>query len=505
MPEQGGIDLKARLPVVIALGALVVLAGGSRTAMPVSAAAPYTLHFDHDPLASAGSLAAGQALPSVVRLKSGSAGVPSTVVYLSYTTSVPDSVSVPGAQCGGATTLSSRAIACTTDASGQILMTYHAAAAAEGQGLVDILATSAPNGFRLSTDTHYVYCTVYRFSPAPVAASGSLAAGAGIAVSVSAETAGDAAMANSALYLSFVAASGGGHAAVGATPLTSSPTLFTVGGNGQLSITYTAPATLPSSGVDSIVVQDRSSSPTVVTPDAYAFSAAIPVISIGDAGAVEAHVKPGIPLRNTLTLSSPQPNPVTVQYTTQCGLGDKTCSEDFHEVHSPTTVTFPANTTHASITVRVFAYGGGFGGEDYNESYFVHLTNPNGAILGRSVGEATILPNATVPQELWVGDSALVPIAARTPVGFTVTLTAPQSTAVSVAYATSDGTAIAGVDYTATSGTVVIAPGSNSAVITVNWLANAPPAVSRMFTLTISSSGGPAIGRATGTGTVLAR
>jgi endoglucanase len=89
-------------------------------------------------------------------------------------------------------------------------------------------------------------------------------------------------------------------------------------------------------------------------------------------------------------------------------------------------------------------------------------------------------------------------------VGFTVTLTAPQSTPVSVACATSDGTAIAGVDYIAASGTVVIAPGSNSAVITVNWLASAPPAGSRTFTLSISSSGGPAIGRATGIGTVLA-
>jgi hypothetical protein len=51
---------------------------------------------------------------------------------------------------------------------------------------------------------------------------------------------------------------------------------------------------------------------------------------------------------------------------------------------------------------------------------------------------------------------------------------------------------------------VVIAPGSNSAVIAVNWLANAPPAGSRTFALTISSSGGPAIGRTTGTGTILA-
>jgi hypothetical protein len=491
---------------VVGLGTLVVLfGGGSLSTVTASASVTYTaLHFDRDPLATAGALAAGQSTPFTLRAKNGSAAAPGALVNLSYSTSVSgDLVSVSPTQCGGRSSLSGSAVTCTADAQGQIALAYVASTAPTGVGLVDIFAQN-PGG-SANTHIHYNYCTVFRFSPAPVAASGSLAAGATATVTVSAKNGSDVAMPNSAVYLSFAGVSGGGHAAVGATALTSTPAAFTVDGSGQLVVTYTAPATLPATGVDSIVAQDRQNSPTVVTPDPYAFSAAVPVISIGDAGAVEAHVKPGIPLRNTLTLSSPQPNPVTVQYTTQCGLGDKTCSEDFHEVHTPATVTFPANTTHASITVRIFAYGGGFGGEDYNESYFVHLTNPSGAILGRSVGEATIVPNVTVAQALWVGDAALAPIAgAKTPVGFTVTLTAPQSTAVTVNYATADGTAVAGVDYTAASGTVSIPAGSNSAVIIVDWLAHTPPSGTRMFSLTISSPGGPLIGRATGTGGILA-
>jgi chitinase len=431
------------------------------------------------------------------------------VVYLSYSTSVPgDSVTVPGAQCGGVTSLSSHPIACTTDSNGQINVTYTASASPPGQGLVDIMGMNAASGASIVAHLHYVYCTVYRFSPSPVAASGSLSAGASVVTTVSAEDALNALLPNSAVYLAFNPASGGGHAAVGSAALTTTPTLYHVDGTGHLQVTYTAPTPLPSTGVDSIVVQDKPSSPSSQTLDSYAFAAATPVISIGDTAAVEADVKPGIPLRNTLTLSSPQPNPVTVQYTTQCGVGDKTCSEDFHEVHSPLTVTFPANTTHAVVIVRAYSYVGSFGGETYNEGYFVHLSSPSGAILGRSVGAAMILPDveSSLAQTLYVGDSSLVPVPGiNVLVGFTVTLLAPQSGAVTFTYATSNGSAVAGVDYAAASGTGTIPAGSNSTIVYVNWLGQAPPASNKSFSLTISNAtGGPTIARATGTGTILA-
>ena len=402
--------------------------------------------------------------------------------------------------------LPSQPLACTTDANGQLLATYTAPLMPPGQGLVDIRAASAPGGASIVSDIHYVYCTVYRFAPSPIAPSGTLAAAAEVATTVSADTASDVAVPNAAVDVSFTPTSGGGHAAAGTTALNSTPTLLHVDSSGHLQVTYTAPTSLPSAGVDSIVIQDKPSSPTSSTTDSYAFSTSAPVISIGDASVVEAHVKPGIPLRNTLTLSAPQPTPVTVQYTTQCGLGDKTCSEDFKEVHTPVTVTFPAQTTHATIIVRIYSYTGSFGGEDYNENYFVHLSNPSGAVLGRSIAELTVLPNASASQLLYIGDASLVPIAAAgTPVGFTVSLTAPQGSPITFTYATSDGTAIAGVDYAAASATGPISAGSNSAVIYIQWLAQRPPPSNWAFSLTISNvSGGVAIGRATGTGTILA-
>jgi hypothetical protein len=108
--------------------------------------------------------------------------------------------------------------------------------------------------------------------------------------------------------------------------------------------------------------------------------------------------------------------------------------------------------------------------------------------------------------DLYAGGAGLVPTpGSNQPMYFTVTLGAPLSAAVTFHYATSDGTALAGHDYVAASGTATIAAGSTSAVIPVTLLANAPPSTSRTFTFTISgASGGVTIYTATGTGTVLA-
>ncbi|MFZ6820704.1 Calx-beta domain-containing protein, partial [Undibacterium sp. Ji22W] len=51
---------------------------------------------------------------------------------------------------------------------------------------------------------------------------------------------------------------------------------------------------------------------------------------------------------------------------------------------------------------------------------------------------------------------------------FTVTLSAASGQTVSVGYNTSNGTATAGSDYTATSGTLTFNPGVTTQTITVN-------------------------------------
>jgi len=159
--------------------------------------------------------------------------------------------------------------------------------------------------------------------------------------------------------------------------------------------------------------------------------------------------------------------------------------------------------------VRQFSYGGASGGENINEGWYVKLENPSAGVVGRSVGEGILLPdieNDSLPPNMWVGDAGVVPTpdTKGTPLYFVVTMGRTESTAVTFAYATADGSASAGVNYTAVSGTGTLAAGATSALIEVMTLPQAAPASNLTFTLTISNdSGGLTILRATGTGTLL--
>jgi Calx-beta domain len=484
----------------------------------VSAAAVVTSYHFPFPVAPAGSLGPGQSVSFKVAVMSGRSPDPGGAVYLYYTSpQIGDTTTVPGAQCGGVTQVSTSASSptlCAADARGRLLLTFTVAAQPLAQGAVTFVAENQPTSPTVTANTHYVFCTIYRFSASPIAPSGSRQPGASVPVTLTADNGLDAGVPNSLVFLSFKQTSGGGSASVGATALTSTPALFQSDGSGVVRITYTAPAVLPLSGQDSIVVQDTLSAPTEVNSDTYAFAAATPVISTGDVTTTEGDHKPGIPAEFTITVSPVQATPVTVQYTTMCGVGDQGCEtvmpDDFQPVLTPVTVTIPANTSSTTIDVEQFSYTG-HGGEKYNEGWFVKLQNPSKGVLGRSVGEGLLLPDveatpAVLPY-LYTGGAGVVPTtdAAGQPLYFSVTLGGLQTTAVTFNYATADGTAIAGVDYTAVSGTATIAAGKTSAIIVVTVLANSPPASNRTFTLTISNaSGGLTISRPTGTGTILA-
>lgn len=86
---------------------------------------------------------------------------------------------------------------------------------------------------------------------------------------------------------------------------------------------------------------------------------------------------------------------------------------------------------------------------------------------------------------------------------FPVTLSQTQATAVTVSYATSNGTATAGSDYTAASSTVTIPAGQTSAMISVVTIDDTAVESTETMTVTISSpTGGAVLGTASGTGTI---
>ena len=69
----------------------------------------------------------------------------------------------------------------------------------------------------------------------------------------------------------------------------------------------------------------------------------------------------------------------------------------------------------------------------------------------------------------------------------TVTLSGPSSSTVTVNYATANGTATAGADYTATTGTLTFIPGDTSETFNIPILADTVDEVNEVFSVTLSS------------------
>jgi hypothetical protein len=156
------------------------------------------------------------------------------------------------------------------------------------------------------------------------------------------------------------------------------------------------------------------------------------------------------------------------------------------------------------IPITVYSYSSL---EPYSETYLLGLSAPAGAILGRSVGTGFLLgDNETTSAELLYAGGAGVVAGAGTQTAYDVVVLAkPSLTPITFQYTTSDGSAIAGTDYTAVSGTATIPAGSTQVTppIAVPILPDTSPGPAKNFTITISGVTGPAaVQLATGTFTI---
>jgi hypothetical protein len=86
---------------------------------------------------------------------------------------------------------------------------------------------------------------------------------------------------------------------------------------------------------------------------------------------------------------------------------------------------------------------------------------------------------------------------------FTVSLDYASAYPITVTYSTADGSAAAGTNYTAVTGTVVFAPGETSKTILIPTLDDGVADPTRAFTVSLSSPVNATLGRSQGTGTIL--
>jgi Calx-beta domain/Bacterial Ig domain/Lamin Tail Domain len=96
------------------------------------------------------------------------------------------------------------------------------------------------------------------------------------------------------------------------------------------------------------------------------------------------------------------------------------------------------------------------------------------------------------------------PPSGSTAMAFTVTLSNAYTVPVSVNFQTNDGTALAGQDYTTTSGTLTFPAGVTLQTVSVPILHNAAFTTDRTFTVTLASPMDGILGTSTGTGTITA-
>ncbi len=177
------------------------------------------------------------------------------------------------------------------------------------------------------------------------------------------------------------------------------------------------------------------------------FSVSAAAVTEGNAGTTN--------LVFTVTLGSALATQSTVHYATANGTA--TAGSDYTAANG--TLTFLAGETSKTVTVAV---NGDLTAED-NETLTLNLS---GASAGTGIRQATGTATIFNDDGLSISDASVTEGNSGTVlVPVTVRLSAPASGPVTVAYATQDGTATAGVDYVATSGTLVFAAGETSKTI----------------------------------------
>jgi aryl-phospho-beta-D-glucosidase BglC (GH1 family) len=201
--------------------------------------------------------------------------------------------------------------------------------------------------------------------------------------------------------------------------------------------------------------------------------------------------------RFTVTLSAAASTPVTVIYATANGTA--TAGSDYTAKSG--TVTFAPGQTSQTIDVAIL----GDTAVEANETFLLQLTSATGATVATSQAIGTIVNDdlqPTLPTLSIAGASTAEGNSGTRNLVFTVTLSKSSTSAVTVRYASANGTATAGSDYNATSGTITFAPGQTTQLVTVVVRGDTTVEDNETFSVVLSSASGATLATSTATGTI---
>ncbi|MFL6334996.1 MAG: Calx-beta domain-containing protein [Pyrinomonadaceae bacterium] len=219
----------------------------------------------------------------------------------------------------------------------------------------------------------------------------------------------------------------------------------------------------------------------------------VPALSVNDVSVIEGNAGT-TDATFTVSLSIPSWQTVIVNYETAdgtAGAADYTATSG--------TVTFNPGQTSKTVTVQVK----GDTTDEPDETFSFNLGSPTNATISDDQGIGTIKDDDDAPS-ISVNDVTVLEGNAGTAnATFAVTLSAPSGRTVTVNYATSDGTATAGSDYTAvTSNTLTFNPGETSKSVTVAVVGDTLDEPNETFNVNLSSPTNASVNDGVGVGTI---
>ncbi len=201
----------------------------------------------------------------------------------------------------------------------------------------------------------------------------------------------------------------------------------------------------------------------------------------------------------TVTLSKASTKTVSVGYSTANGTA--TAGSDYTATTG--TLTFAPGVISQKVNVAVT----GDTTVEANETFTVKLANATNATLATATATGTITNDdatpVVTPPSISIGNTTVSEGNSGTSTAaFAVNLSKAATTTVSVGYSTANGTATAGQDYTATSGTLTFAPGVTSQTVNVAVTGDTAVEPNETFTVTLANPVGATLATASATGTI---
>jgi len=315
-----------------------------------------------------------------------------------------------------------------------------------------------------------------------------LSAASGQTVSVWAQTADGTALA------------GSDYLAAGPVPVTFSPGMTTTylqmvvngdvvdEGNETFFVNLSSPT--------NATIADGSGMGTILNDDG---SSGALSISIADAAGSEGYLG-GSTMPFIVSLSRPAPGPVSVQWTTQSLPPTTSATPGSDYTTASGVLSFAAGESRKLINVGIL----GDAISEPNETFLVALSGATGASIARATAVGTILnddgPTISVTDSATFegtgpGTSNLV---------FTVITSQTSASPITVTYSTTDGTATAGLDYTAASGTLSFIPWLASMRVTVPVVRDSSIESDETMCINLTGATNATIADSQGVGTILA-